>query len=65
MRLMRVSGFKAFTLALGICILYAISDEFHQLFVPGRGGQIRDVLIDSTGAIVGVAICFKKDKITG
>lgn len=56
MRVMGVSGFKAFYLALGICVLYAISDEFHQLFVPGRGGQVKDILIDSTGAIVGIGI---------
>lgn len=31
---------------------YACSDEFHQLFVPGRAGQFRDVLIDSSGALV-------------
>ena len=28
-------------------VLYACSDEFHQLFIPGRAGQIRDVCIDS------------------
>lgn len=31
---------------------YACTDEFHQLFVPGRAGQFRDVLIDSSGALV-------------
>ena len=29
--------------------LYAISDEFHQSFIPGRGPAIRDVLIDTSG----------------
>lgn len=37
-----------------IGILYAASDEFHQLFVPGRSGQITDVLIDSVGVILGI-----------
>ena len=37
-------------------ILYAASDEFHQLFVPGRAGSIRDVVIDGTGAILGIWI---------
>jgi hypothetical protein len=32
-----------------ISILYAVSDEVHQLFVPGRSGSIGDVLLDSTG----------------
>lgn len=56
-----VLGFKAFFIALGICVLYAISDEVHQLFVPGRSGQVRDVLIDSTGALVGIGLylCVK------
>jgi len=33
-----------------------MSDEFHQFFVPGRAGQLKDVLIDSTGATVGIGI---------
>jgi len=40
-------------IAFLICVLYAVSDEVHQLFVPGRGGQVKDVLIDSAGAAVG------------
>lgn len=31
---------------------YACTDEFHQLFVPGRAGRFTDVLIDSSGALV-------------
>ncbi len=42
--------------ALGICILYAISDEVHQLFVDGRSGELRDVFIDSIGASVGILL---------
>ena len=33
---------------------YAITDEIHQLFVPGRSGEIRDVFIDSLGVITGI-----------
>ncbi|MCF6138807.1 VanZ family protein [Pseudalkalibacillus berkeleyi] len=47
---------KEIGFALLICVLYASSDEVHQLFVPGRGAQINDVLIDSSGAIVGVSL---------
>ena len=36
--------------ALTFC--YACTDEFHQLFVPGRAGRFTDVLIDSSGALV-------------
>ena len=37
------------------CVLYASFDEFHQLFVDGRCGQLSDVIIDSSGSIVS---CF-------
>lgn len=38
--------------AIAIAFLYACTDEFHQLFVPGRAGMFKDVLIDTSGAIV-------------
>ncbi len=47
---------KPARLALLICLLYAVSDEIHQLFVAGRSGQFRDVLIDSAGAVLGVLL---------
>ena len=34
--------------------MYSVSDELHQLIVSGRAGQLRDVLIDSSGVISGV-----------
>lgn len=42
--------------AWGTATVYAATDEFHQLFVPGRSGQVKDVLLDSCGAAVGVLI---------
>lgn len=39
-----------------ICVLYAVSDEIHQHFVIGRSCEIRDMLIDSFGALLGVFI---------
>ena len=47
---------KSKYLALLICVFYAISDELHQSFVQGRGPGIKDVLIDSVGAYVGILI---------
>ena len=38
--------------------LYAISDEIHQTFIPGRSGEIRDVIIDSLGIFTGLLICI-------
>lgn len=44
------------TTSCGICLLYAASDEIHQLFVPGRSGEVRDVMIDFSGAVLGIAL---------
>lgn len=38
--------------AILISLFYAFTDEIHQLFVPGRGGQLKDVAIDSIGIIL-------------
>ena len=35
---------------IAIVVLHAIGDEYHQTFVPGRSGDIFDVLIDWAGA---------------
>jgi VanZ family protein len=37
--------------ALGLCLLYALLDEGHQLFVTGRTPSLYDVALDSTGAL--------------
>ena len=42
-----------------ICFFYSISDEIHQLFVFGRSGEIKDVVIDNIGSLIGIAI-FKR-----
>lgn len=39
-----------------IASLYAASDEIHQTFVPGRSGQISDVLLDTAGAFMGALL---------
>lgn len=44
----------AFLTGLLFCFLYACSDEFHQLFVPGRAGMFSDVLIDTVGVQFGL-----------
>lgn len=45
---------KKYLLSILICIIYATSDEIHQLFVPGRACQLIDILIDSIGSIIGI-----------
>ena len=41
-----------------IGLLYAVSDEIHQSFIPGRGPKIGDVFIDFSGVIVGILIAI-------
>ncbi len=41
-----------------VSLLYAITDEVHQLFVPGRSGELRDVLIDCIGAMIGILLVY-------
>ncbi len=45
-------------ISYGTGTLYAISDEIHQLYVPGRSGQISDVLLDSAGVALGCILIF-------
>ncbi|HET9437902.1 MAG TPA: VanZ family protein [Gaiellaceae bacterium] len=52
--LVRATGKPIVALALGT--LYAISDEIHQSFVPGRLGSPLDVAIDAVGVAIGVAL---------
>lgn len=42
-------GTAAAIIAAGIAVVYAMSDEWHQTFVPGRGGTWIDVVIDTAG----------------
>ena len=46
------SGKKWLRTALMATVFYACTDEFHQIFVPGRAGMIQDVMIDSIGAAI-------------
>lgn len=41
---------EALIYSLVIAVVYAASDEFHQSFVSGRDGRLRDVIIDTMGA---------------
>lgn len=41
-----------------IAVGYAMTDELHQMFVPGRFADVRDLLADAGGAIAGVAACW-------
>jgi VanZ family protein len=58
-----VYGYRSIILAVVLCVTYAISDEIHQLFVPGRGGQVKDIIIDSAGVIAGIGIYLTMSRI--
>lgn len=45
-------------LAMAIGVLYAMTDEAHQYFVPGRSCQLSDVLVDSAGVFLGICLFF-------
>src|SRR5690606_5298744 len=43
-------------LAIGLSLLYAISDEWHQSFTPGRNPSALDVAIDVVGSVIGLSV---------
>lgn len=58
LRVSGIKGWKIYVYSLVFCILYAISDEIHQHFVPGRGPEVRDVMIDTVGSSIGITLSF-------
>lgn len=44
--------------AFVICVLYAVGDEIHQYFVPGRACRMLDVCIDTMGILVALLVIF-------
>lgn len=53
--------------AIGLSVLYSCTDEFHQLFINGRSGSFKDVLIDTIGILLGTylyeILVIKKKKV--
>jgi VanZ family protein len=47
-----------FFIAVLLAVLYAATDEIHQLFTPGRGSSIVDVGIDSIGGFIGLGLWY-------
>lgn len=58
----KIKYIKTYSTLLGV--IYAVSDELHQYFVPGRSGELRDVILDSLGVIAGVFIIYFFTKLT-
>lgn len=55
-RVMKIGKLQGF--AWLWCIFYAATDEYHQLFIPGRYGMVKDVVLDSLGALTGILLCI-------
>lgn len=49
---------KRIFLSFVFAAVFAVLDELHQYYVPGRNGCFKDVLIDCAGAAVGIAVFF-------
>ncbi len=47
--------------AIIFSLIYAFTDEIHQLFVPGRTGRLRDVGIDFVGMFISAILIVKFD----
>ena len=45
--------------AIILCIIYAFTDEIHQMFIQNRSGEVRDIIIDSIGSISSILIFYK------
>ena len=63
--LLTYNCFKKFNIkkyAIYFCLLYAVSDEIHQLFILNRSCELRDVLIDTTGILLAYLIIKIKNK---
>lgn len=49
LRMNNISSFKSSNIALVLTFFYAMSDELHQLFIPGRTGTLKDLGYDALG----------------
>ena len=47
---------KRIAISIIIGSTYSITDEFHQMFVDGRAGEFKDIVIDTLGVCLGIAI---------
>jgi VanZ family protein len=54
-----LSAFQySFILSWMVTVLYAVTDEWHQSFMPGRVAAYKDVLFDSLGAFIALFLIY-------
>lgn len=51
----RVPARRAAYIALAVCAVYAVTDEVHQAFVPGRMHDPADWALDTIGSSIGIS----------
>lgn len=56
----RSYGIKNIYIMIAFCFIYSCSDEIHQLFVPGRSGNLIDVILDSLGSFSSIIFFNRK-----
>ena len=49
---------KSIIISIIVVLLYAVSDEIHQTFIPGRSGEVLDVLIDTIGGTLSTVLYY-------
>ena len=49
---------KSIIISIIVVLLYAVSDEIHQTFIPGRSGEVFDVLIDTIGGSLSTVLYY-------
>lgn len=58
-----LANWQSYAGAFVLAVCYAVTDEVHQIFVPGRSGQASDVCIDAVGILSGLFVIFLLQKI--
>lgn len=56
MRQSGARGVKAVAATLAVCMLFGITDEIHQIFVPGRAFEVSDLVMDTAGSALGIGV---------
>ena len=51
-------GWRLVAAAVVAAILYGASDEFHQMFVPGRSAELGDLIADGMGGLIGASLAM-------
>jgi VanZ family protein len=70
--LLALAGLRGFSnrkraplLAFALALAYALTDEAHQMFTPGRHPALTDVAIDAAGASIGLLAAWKWEQLRG